>query len=202
MSKILITWTTSWIWNYLWNLLKQKHQIIWLSKSENNIEWIDFLKINLENIEEINAIKIENIDYLILNAWVWFFDKFENISLENHIKIINTNLIWNISLVHKLLDKINVWIIFMWSLSSKKSQKLWASYSASKFWLRWFAMSLKNENNWKKIFFINPKIVKSNLHKNSKIEIFWKFSETSLEEIWACIESILEKKENRFEIDL
>lgn len=202
MSKILITWTTSWIWNYLWNLLKEKYQIIWLSKSENNIEWIDFLKINLENIEEINELKIENIDYLILNAWIWFFDKFENISLENHIKTINTNLIWNISLIHKLFNKINIWIIFIWSLSSKKSQKLWTSYCASKFWLRWFAMSLKNENNWKKIFFINPKIVKSNLHKNSKIEIFWKFSETPIQEIWNCIENILEKKETRFEIDL
>lgn len=202
MSKILITWTTSWIWNYLGNFLKENNEIIWLSKSENNIKWIDFLKVNLENIDEINNIDIKNIDYLILNAWVWFFDKFENISLENHIKTINTNLIWNIALVHKLFDKINIWIIFIWSLSSKKSQKLWSSYCASKFGLRWFAMSLKNENNWKKIFFINPKIVKSNLHKNSKIEIFWKFSETSLDEIWDCIKNILEKKETRFEIDL
>ncbi|MDP5038831.1 MAG: SDR family oxidoreductase [Candidatus Gracilibacteria bacterium] len=202
MSKILITGTTSGIGNYLGNLLKEKYQIIGLSKSENNIEGIDFLKINLENIEEINELKIENIDYLILNAGIGFFDKFENISLENHIKTINTNLIGNISLIHKLFNKINIGIIFIGSLSSKKSQKLGTSYCASKFGLRGFAMSLKNENNGKKIFFINPKIVKSNLHKNSKIEIFGKFSETPIQEIGNCIENILEKKETRFEIDL
>jgi len=202
MINVLITWTSSWIWKYLWESLKNKYKIIWLSKSNNNIEWIDFYKLNLENIEEISKLEIDNIDYLILNAWIWFFDKFENISLEDHIKTINTNLIWNIALVHKLFDKINIGIIFIWSLSSKKSQKFWSSYCASKFWLRWLAMSLKNENNWKKIFFINPKIVKSNLHKNSKIEIFWKFNETTLDEVLDCIENILEKKESRFEIDL
>jgi short-subunit dehydrogenase len=101
-----------------------------------------------------------------------------------------------------LLPKIKKWIIFIWSISSKKSWSLWASYAASKFWLRWFAMQLKNEVKWIKISIINPKIVKTNFHKNSKIEIVWKYKETSLDEILKVVKKIFSSEEKRFEIDL
>lgn len=204
MKKILISWTTSWIWQYLANNLSKENEIISINKSFTKNENIKEIICDLNDIWNIkNALKnIENIDYLILNAWVWYFDKFENIDFENYLKTININLTANIALVYELLWKINYWIIFIWSLSWKKSQKFWAVYSASKFGLRWFAMNLKNELSWIKIQIINPKIVNTNFHKNSKIEIQWKFKETSLEEILNCITEILEKKEQRFEIDL
>lgn len=80
--------------------------------------------------------------------------------------------------------------------------KLWASYAASKFGLRGFAMQLKNELTKLQTHLINPKIVATNFHKNSKIEIHGKYTETSLESIYKAVEDIISEKEKRFEIDL
>jgi len=204
MKKILITWTSSWIWNYLSENLKNEFEIIWISRSKNNVSWIthfswdindeDFLKNVYKNVNYVN--------YLILNAWVWYFDKFENISLEKHKEIISTNLLSPILSTSIFLDKTKSWIIFIWSISSKKSSKFWASYSASKFWLRWFAMNLKNEFPNKKIHIINPKVIPTNFHRNSKIEIVWKFKETKIEDILKTVKDIINWNEKRFEIDL
>ena len=62
-------------------------------------------------------------------------------------------------------------------------------------------MNLKNEIK-QNIHIINPKVVKTNFHKNSKIEIQWKFEETNLEDILQVINEIIQWKEKRFEIDL
>lgn len=202
--KILITWTTSGIWQYLRENLKKDNYIIWVSKSSNNITNIDFLNWDLNDITFLYEIekKIDTIDYLVLNAWIWFFDNFLNISIENHIKTIKTNLISPIILTHILLNKINKWIIIIWSISSKKSSSYGTSYRASKFGIRWFAMQLKNELKNKKVFLINPKIIKTNLHKNSKIDIPNSFQNSKVEDILKTIENIINWKESRFEIDL
>lgn len=204
MGKILITWTTSWIWNFLANNLKDIFEIIWVWRSDNKIESISFFKWDLKDGIFLNEISknIQEIDYLIINAWVWYFDAFQNISIDEDKETIETNLISPIVLTKLLLPKIKQWIIFIWSISSKKSWSFWASYAASKFWLRWFAMQLKNEIKWIKISIINPKIVKTNFHKNSKIEIVWKYKETSLEEILKVVKEIINWGEKRFEIDL
>lgn len=204
MGKILITWTTSWIWNFLANNLKDIFEIIWVWRSDNKIESISFFKWDLKDEIFLKNISdnISEIDYLIINAWVWYFDAFQNISIDEDKEIIETNLISPIVLTKILLPKIKKWIIFIWSISSKKSWSFWASYAASKFWLRWFAMQLKNEIKWIKVSIINPKIVKTNFHKNSKIEIVWKYKETSLDEILKYVKEIINWNEKRFEIDL
>jgi len=202
-TKILITWTSSWIWKYFSQVNNKKYEIIWISRNKSNIDNIcEYLwDINNEDFLLDVSRKIDNIDYLILNAWVWYFDNFSNLSIKQHKEIINTNLLSNIILTSLLKDKINKWIIFMWSHSSKKSQKNWSSYMASKFWLRWFAMWLKNDLKLK-IHIINPKIVKTNFHKSSKIDILWKFEETNIQDIINLIDNIISQKEKRFEIDL
>lgn len=204
MEEILITWTTSWIWNFLAKNLKNEHKIIWTWRKENNVNWINYFYWDLkdENFLKNISENINKIDYLILNAWIWYFDKFENISLDNHKEIIDTNLISPIILTSLLLDKIKTWIIFIWSISGKKSAKFWSSYSASKFWIRWFAMNLKNEISNIKIHIINPKVVKTNFHKNSKIKIVWNFKETEIEDILKTVKNIINWTEERFEIDL
>jgi hypothetical protein len=53
-------------------------------------------------------------------------------------------------------------------------------------------MQLKNEVKKKEVFLINPKIVNTNLHKNSKIEIVGKYEETKLEIILETIKEIIE----------
>lgn len=208
--KILITWTTSWIWEYLAENLNNNNFIIWTWRSENKIENISFLKWDLQKIDFLkeinNFVKKEKIDFLVLNAWVWYFDKFENISLEENEEIIKTNLLSPIQLTSLLLknNSINKWIVFIWSIAWKKSMKYWASYAASKFWLRGFAMQIKNEYLKLNIHLINPKIVETNFHNNSAINIVWNkyYKETSLESILEVVENIVNNKQKKFEIDL
>lgn len=206
MKTILITWTTSWIWNYLATNLKSENKIIWVGRSENNIENIDFISWDLKDLSFLHKINdnIDEIDYLILNAGIGYFDNFKNISIEENKNLLETNLISPILLTSLLLkeNKIKSGIIFIWSIAGKKSAKNWASYAASKFWLRGFAMQLKNEIKWIKVHIINPKIVKTNFHKNSKIEIVWKYEETKIEDIYSSISEIINWNETRFEIDL
>jgi len=203
MNKILITWTTSWIWNFLAKNLKNDFEIIWVWRSENNINWINYFSWDINDEDFLMQLtkNIKEVDYLILNAWVWYFDEFKNISLQEHKEILNTNLISPIILTSMFLDKIKSWIIFIWSISSKKSGKFGASYSASKFWLRWFAMNLKNELKLN-IHIINPKIIKTNFHNKSKIKIIWVFPETKIEDVLITIKNIINWTEKRFEIDL
>lgn len=210
IMKILITWTTSWIWEYLAENLKNNSSIIWVWRSENKIDKIIFLQWDLQKLEFLeeinNLVSKEKIDFLVLNAGVWYFDKFENISLEENEEILNTNLLSPIQLTSLLLknNSINKWIVFIWSVASKKSMKFWASYAASKFWLRGFAMQIKNEYLKLNIHLINPKIVETNFHNNSAIDIVWNksYKETSLESILDVVKNIMDNKEKRFEIDL
>lgn len=202
MKNIFITGTSSWIWKFVAQNMQEIHTIYGISRNSSNLKIQEFLwNINDETFLSEIYKKVPEIDWLILNAWVWYFDTFKNISLEEHKEIIQTNLLSPIIFTSIFLDKIKSWIIFIGSISSKKSGKYGASYSASKFWLRGFAMNLKNEIK-QNIHIINPKVVKTNFHKNSKIEIQWKFEETNLEDILQVINEIIQWKEKRFEIDL
>lgn len=200
-ENILITWTSRWLWKFLKENLEKKYEIIWISreKSSINFDLTDFFKYD-EILEKISDKKIWTI---IFNAWIWYFWEFEN--WKNYEEIINLNLLSPILFLQKILKNLEkkANIIFIWSIIWKKFMK-WASvYQASKFWLRWFAWWLKNELKWKKIFIINPKILETDFHKNSEIFIpNDKEKSTSLESILEVVENILEKKENRFEIDL
>ncbi len=202
MKNIFITGTSSGIWKFVAQNMQEIHTLYGISRHSSNLEIQEFLwNMNDETFLSEIYKKVSEIDWLILNAWVWYFDTFKNISWEEHKEIIQTNLLSPIIFTSIFLDKIKSWIIFIWSISSKKSGKYGASYSASKFWLRGFAMNLKNEIK-QNIHIINPKVVKTNFHKNSKIEIQWKFEETNIEEILHIINEIIEWKEKRFEIDL
>lgn len=200
-KNILITWTSRWLWKFLKENLEEKYEIVWISRKNStiNFDLTDFLKYD-EILEKIGDKKIWTI---IFNAWVWYFWEFEN--WKNYEEIIKLNLLSPILFLQKILknleDKAN--IIFIWSIIWRKFMK-WASvYQASKFGLRWFAWWLKNELKWKKIFIINPKILETDFHKNSEIFIpNNKEKITSLQSILEVVENILQKKENRFEIDL
>lgn len=197
-KNILITWTSSWIWKYLKDNLEKENtifEIFW--KTEIDLRNKNEIEKYCNNILEKNII----FDTIILNAWVWEFWSFEENSLEKYEDIINLNLLANIRLLKLLEKSINkdTKIIFIWSIISKKSLP-WASvYQASKFWLRWLALGLKSE--WKKVFFINPKIVDTGFHK-WKIELNKNFSKTSLGDIFFVINNIINSLETRFEIDL
>lgn len=196
MQNILITWTTSWIWKYLEDNLKENNNIFSFSRSNG----FDLTKTKtFEKIKE--TIWNTRLDTLILNAGIWEFWNFESIELEKMENIINLNLLANIRILKTLENNIdkNTKIIFIGSIISKKFMKYASVYQASKFGLRWFAWWLKKE--WKKVFLINPKIVDTNFHKN-KIELQNNFAKTSLDSILNTLKNIISWNEQKFEIDL
>jgi len=202
MQNILITWTTSWIWKYLEENLRENNNIFSFSRWN----WYDLTEIEtFENIKssfkKIPLLDKEGLGVVILNAWIWEFGSFEENSLEKYENIINLNLLANIRLLKVLENFINknTKIIFMGSIISKKFMKDASVYQASKFGLRGLAGGLKKE--WKKVFIINPKIVDTDFHKN-KIILNTKFEKTSLESILETIKNIISWNEKRFEIDL
>ncbi len=204
MKNTLITWTTSWIWKYLEDNLKENNNIFSFSRSNG----FDLTKIktfekiyNKLNNQQGSLVPCNKLDILILNAWIWEFGLFEDINLEKSENIINLNLVANIRILKYLEKNItkNTKIIFIGSIISKKFMKNAAVYQASKFGLRWFAGWLKKE--WKKVFLINPKIVDTDFHKN-KINLEKRFEETSLESILETVKNIISGKEQKFEIDL
>lgn len=209
-KTILITWSSKWLWNFLVDNLKNAYKVIWVSRNSRKEKDILEFNIDLTNFELFNNLvdfleerKIQ-LDWIILNAGVWYYWKFDEIDEEKYIEMINLNLISQILIlkkINKFLNKASK-IIFIWSISSKKFYKYWAVYQASKFWLRGFAWSLKNEWKDKNIFFLNPVIIDTEFHKNSKIDLNFKEDDyTKKENILKIIEDILLWEEKRFEID-
>lgn len=204
LKNILITWTSSGIWNAIKNNFEQNYNIIWVSRTGENDINIDLS--DTQNLEKIIHYLQENniiLDSIILNAGIWFFDEFENISQQDHERILDLNLKSPILLTQKLLPFLSekARIIFTWSICSKKFMKYWAVYQASKFGIRGFAGSLKNELKWKKVHLINPKIVETNFHNYSKIPMD-SHKQTHMSDIITTVENIFSWEETRFEIDL
>jgi len=206
-KNILITGISSGIWKSLWEFLVEKNNIVGISRTKIENNKIKSFNLDLSKKQDILHLcktivdQEYNFDTLILNAWVWEFWNFEDISLEKYENIINVNLLANIRLL-KFLEK-NIKketkIIFVWSIISKKFMKKASVYQASKFGLRGFAGWLKQE--WKKVFIINPKIVDTNFHKD-KIDLQNKYPETKIQDILQTVSDIIDWKEKRFEIDL
>lgn len=204
LKNILITGTSSGIWNAIKNSFEQNYNIIWVSRTGKNDINIDLS--DTQNLEKIIYYLQENniiLDSIILNAGIWFFDEFENISQHEHEKILDLNLKSPIILTQKLLPFLEekARIIFIGSVCSKKFMKYGAVYQASKFGIRGFAGSLKNELKWKKVHLINPKIVETNFHNQSKIPMD-SHKQTHMSDIITTVENIFSWEETRFEIDL
>lgn len=204
LKNVLITGTSSGIWDSLKTKFSDNYNIIWVSRTGENDINIDLS--NTQNLEKIVHYLQENkiiLDAIILNAGIWFFDEFENISQQDHEKMLDLNLKSPIILTQKLFPFLEekAKIIFIGSVCSKKFMKYWAVYQASKFGIRGFAGSLKNELRWKKIHLINPKIVETNFHNDSKIPMD-SHKKTHMIDIITTVEKIFSWEETRFEIDL
>ncbi len=203
LKNILLTWDTRWIWNDIRELLISDFNIIWVSRNDSDI------KCDLTNIdrltEVVDFIERNNytLDAVVFNAWMWYFGDYFSWTTNEYTDIINLNLLSPIILL-KLLKKYikkDCKIIFIWSIISKKFFSWAAVYQASKFWIRWFAWALKKEL-WKNIHIINPSIVDTDFHKNSKIELKSHYNKTNKSDISKTLLSILIWEEKRFEIDL
>jgi short-subunit dehydrogenase len=204
---IIITGASKWIGKHIFEALKTGFTVegisrtLWWNSANDMILWDLSCNKDTKKICKIICEKKVPIDVLILNAWVGEFWKFEEISLKKSENIIQLNLLANIRILYYCKEFITkkTQIIFIGSIISKKFMK-WASvYQASKFGVRWLAWWLKSEG--KKVHIINPKIVNTDFHKN-KVELNNYFQETKIEDITSVVQNIIDKKEQRFEIDL
>lgn len=207
MKNIFITWISSWIGKYLAENLKNDSSIYWISRTNPNIEWINYSSVDISDFEALKdylkQIDWESLDTIILNAWIGFFDEIQNLGEAEILSTINTNLTANILIINSLIRNLkkDCKIIFIWSVASKKFFKHWSVYQASKFWLRWFAWSLRNEIK-QKVYHLNPQFVDTkNFFKNYRVWVEWKFNETSIDDIFLIVKNIIDWNEHRFEID-
>lgn len=209
MKNILITWVSSWIWKYLTEKLKSDFNILWISRKDPKLSWINFIVCDLTKSRDIsNLISYIHsnkiiFDSVIFNAWVWYFDEFQKVKDKEYMDMLNLNLYSNIVLTKKLFPFLNPKskLIYIWSIAAKKFMRYWAGYQASKFWLRWFVWALRNEIK-QKVFLINPQYVDTNFFTHMRIEPEGKYKETFISEISTTIQNIFSSKETRFEIDL
>ena len=208
MNNILITWVSSGIGHFLAAKFQSEANIYWVSRRiPTDIKW-NLESVDLADFKSLDdyADKLKNVsfDALIFNAWIWYFAEFEELSDEEIIAMMNLNSISPMLLLKKLVSRLpkNAKIIFIWSVSSKKFFNSWSVYQASKFALRWFAWSIRNELK-QKVFLINPRIVYTDFFVNDRIWIRKnQDNETTLESIYDCVADILSWNESRFEIDL
>jgi len=205
MWPILITGTSRWIGHFLAQKYSKDYTVFWLSRTSSTIHTEKFHEFlwDINNTQFLEHIfqSIPEIDWLILNAGIWYFDMFEKISLEQYSHMIHTNLLSPLLLTKILFPKIKKGVIGIGSYAGKKSLKYGTWYAASKFGLRGFLLTLKNETP-KKIHLINPKIVHTDFHAHAKIEIPPDIPKTDMHAIFDNIQNILQRKEHRFEIDI
>ena len=139
-KNIIITGNTSGIGLNLNEFLKNKNNIIGISKSNSKIQNNLQIKVNFKNLnilkKTILKTKIPNkIDYLILNAGILGkIDKINNISTNEFLDILKINFLSNKILIDILIKKkIKLKNVVALSSGAAKSGKDgWALYCASK----------------------------------------------------------------------
>ena len=139
-KNIIITGNTSGIGFNLNELLKNKNNIIGISKSNSKIQNNLQIKVNFKNLDILKKIILktkipEKIDYLILNAGILGkIDKINNISTNEFLDILKINFLSNKILIDILIKKkIKLKNVVALSSGAAKSGKDgWALYCASK----------------------------------------------------------------------
>jgi benzil reductase ((S)-benzoin forming) len=139
-KNIIITGNTSGIGFNLNELLKNKNNIIGISKSNSKIQNNLQIKVNFKNLDILKKIILktkipDKIDYLILNAGILGkIDKINNISTNEFLDILKINFLSNKILIDILIKKkIKLKNVVALSSGAAKSGKDgWALYCASK----------------------------------------------------------------------
>ena len=139
-KNIIITGNTSGIGLNLNEFLKNKNNIIGISKSNSKIQNNLQIKVNFKNLDILKKIILktkipDKIDYLILNAGILGkIDKINNISTNEFLDILKINFLSNKILIDILIKKkIKLKNVVALSSGAAKSGKDgWALYCASK----------------------------------------------------------------------
>ena len=178
LDKVLITGSSNGLGKHLaLYFLEKGHEVILHGRNKEKLETIsseiksknklvkyyacDLLEEkSIENLA--NFAKTENIKILINNAGMHCKNKpFLDLDIEYINNIINLNLKVPIILTYYLLSSLNN-IININSMSGIESKKYRTLYAASKWGLKGFSESLKNEINKKYILDVYPTSIKTN----------------------------------------
>ncbi len=205
-KKVFISGGSSGIGEYVANNLLANCEVYTASRSPSKNPEITYFPCDLRDDQQIIdlAQKLSNleIDVFVFNAGIGYFGGFWSLTLEQEKEMLQVNLWANMIFVKQLLSNVSerTQFIFVWSVAGKSLFAGWTWYQASKFWLRWFAGSLRKEIG-NRVFLINPKIVETNFHKNSQI-VFDEYKKTALDDILAVVKNIINGKQEQREIDL
>ena len=181
--KILVTGSSDGIGKSISKfLLDAGVKVVGIARNHNkfNPNSENYLKydIDLSDKQEINNIipkvlkENDDIDGLVCNAGYGEFGKLETFSVNEISNYIFTNLISHIIITNKLIPQFKKQkmgnIIFIGSDSALKGGKNGSLYSASKFGLRGFSQSIREECSSKNIHvtLINPGMVRTSFFKN------------------------------------
>jgi short-subunit dehydrogenase len=162
--KVIITGTSSGIGKAIKEKLKE-YEIIEICRRCKNA-------IDLNNIKEVEKIKIKDVFAIINNAGVGYFGKFETISISNIKEMVNVNLLAPLILTKNHLKEIKKnkgFIINISSTSATTPARLGVVYSATKAAIRQFGVSLFEEVRKEGVKVINilPDLTLTNFHNNT-----------------------------------
>ena len=190
-KNIIITGNTSGIGFNLNELLKNKNNIIGISKSNSKIQNNLQIKVNFKNLDILKKIILktkipDKIDYQLLNAGILGkIDKINNISTNEFLDILKINFLSNKILIDILIKKkIKLKNVVALSSGAAKSGKDgWALYCASK--AAFYQLINVYALEQKKIKFINlsPKLARTKMQdeisqvKNKDIKSVKKFQQ-------------------------
>ena len=187
--KLLITGSSSGIGKELvTHLLKNNHHIIGLAREQQkiydanpaNIDNYHGYNIDFKDLTQVTNLgkKINqehnDIDVIIINAGYGDFKELEQFSEAQILDMFKVNILSPIFLIKQLLARLkqgqNKKIIFIGSESALNGSKKGSIYCATKFALRGFMQSLRQEckNKHIAISLINPAMIKSNFYDKQK----------------------------------
>jgi 3-hydroxy acid dehydrogenase/malonic semialdehyde reductase len=187
--KFLITGSSSGIGKELvTHLLKSNHHVIGLARNQQepysgkSIDTSHYYSydIDFKELEQVTILskKINkehsDIDVIIINAGYGDFKELEQFSEVQIIDMFKVNIISPIFLIKQLLAQlkkgVNKKIIFIGSEAALNGSKKGSIYCATKFALRGFMQSLRQEckNKHIAVTLINPAMVKTNFYDKQK----------------------------------
>ena len=187
LDKVLITGSSNGLGKHLaLYFLEKGHEVILHGRNKKQLEAISS-SVKLKNrsikyyvcdlLEEESVKKLaefaktENVKILINNAGIHCKNKpFLDLDIEYMNNIININLKAPIILTYYLLNSLNN-IININSMSGIESKKYRTLYAASKWGLKGFSESLKNEIDKKNILDVYPTSIKTNDQIENGMEV-------------------------------
>ena len=150
-KTILITGTSSGVGKHIaLSSLKNGHKVYGISRRASRISHANFTEVLQDLKKPLPKLSFKDeIDCLILNAGIGHFKHLEELSDNQILEMLEVNLIANINLVKAFLPSLKkmkqAHLIYIGSEAALKGEKKGSVYSATKFAMRGFMQSIRQE---------------------------------------------------------